>query len=264
MYQREVFPNAPLEFVAAEVRFPYSPKLGRHESFDILVDLLGDVFPIPDREEQREFAVGPQGVQAAEPQVTYRLLAKDRMSSVTVGHSRVNLEVTNYQEYREFRQLIRRALDALDTFGVVVGVERVGLRFIDEVRVPSVQTASDWRGYIADEFLGPLVLSNEGTVENLEGIVEMKTHAETHLVLRYASLHGAGVVGGGPLRRRKPPSSGPFFVIDTDSFWQGPEIMDFDVESVLDVFDDLHEPVGAIFHRTITDRLKDEVLRSNP
>lgn len=264
MYQREVFPNAPLEFVAAEVRFPYSPKLGRHESFDALVDLLGDLFPIPEREEQREFAVGPQGVQAAEPQVHYRLLAKDRRSSVTVGHSRVNVEVTDYQEYADFRDLIGRCLAALDTLGVVVGIERAGLRFIDEVRVPDVKVPSDWRGYIADEFLSPLVLSEHGSVDALEGLVRMSTGPATQLVLRYAAAHGQGVVGGGPLKRRSSPSPGPFFVIDTDSFWQGPELMDFDVEAALELFDRLHNPVGAVFHQAITEQLKDEVLRREP
>jgi len=264
VYQREIFPNAPLEFVAAEVRFPYSPKLGRHESFDALVDLLGDLFPIPEREEQRGFAVGPQGVRAADPQVNYRLLAKDRMSSVTVGHSRVNVEVTDYREYTAFRELIRRCLTALDTLGVVVGIERVGLRFIDEVRVPDAKAPSDWRGYIADEFLASLVLSEHGSVDGLEGLVRLTTGAATQLVVKYASLDGQGVVGGGPLRRRSSPDSGPFFVIDTDSFWQSPNLMDFEVDAVLELFDVLHDPVGAVFHQMITARLKDEVLRSEP
>lgn len=264
MREREVFPNAPLEFVAAEVRFPYSPRLGKNESFDALVDRLQDIFPIPDREEEQGFALGPQGVKTADPQVSYRLLARDKRSSLTVNQSRMTVEVTDYRDYVDFRELVRRSLEALESLSVVVGIERLGLRFIDEVRVPSVSQVADWRGYIADEFLAPLVLSQYGTVDALEGAVKITTGDDTHFVLRYASLTGQGVVGGGPLRRRSNPEPGPFFVIDSDSFWQPSEIMDFTPTAVLEILDGLHDPIGSVFHETITETLKSEVLRRNP
>ena len=264
MRAREVFPNAPLEFVAAEMRFPYAPRIGRNETFDRLVELLADLFPIPERDEQQSMTFAPGSAPKAENSVAYRLLARDKRSSVTVSHSNASLEVTNYVEYEEFRALFERTLSALDELRVVVGVERLGLRFIDEVRVPGVTSPLDWRGYISDELLGPLVMSEFGEISMLEGKLHLNTGRDTRLALRYATLFGSGIVGGGPLRRRHTPDPGHFFAIDADSYLEPSDILDFSIPSLLSQLDKLHEPIGDVFHTSITDRLKNEVLRKQP
>ena len=51
---------------------------------------------------------------------------------------------------------------------------------------------------------------------------------------------------------------GPLFVIDTDSFRVMPDerMLDFDVQALEPVLDDLHEPLGEVFERCITDRAR--------
>lgn len=264
MRVREVFPNAPLEFVAAEMRFPYAPRVGRNETFDKLVELLADVFPIPERDERQSMTSAPESAPKAEASVAYRLLARDKRSSVTISPSSASLELTDYVEYVDFRALFERMLQALDHLQIVVGVERLGLRFIDEIRVPDVASPLDWRGYIAEDLLGPLVMADHGEVSRLEGVLQLKTGAQTRLALRYATLSGSGIVGGGPLRRRHTPNPGPFFAIDSDSYLDAEDILEFDIPALLAHLDVLHDPIGDIFHRSITERLKEEVLRRQP
>lgn len=47
MYEdREVFRNAPLDFVAKELIFPFAPTLGKEETIKTLRTALGSNFPI--------------------------------------------------------------------------------------------------------------------------------------------------------------------------------------------------------------------------
>ena len=76
------------------------------------------------------------------------------------------------------------------------------------------------------------------------------------MVARYAALVGSGVVSDEPLRRKVPAAAGPFFVVDTDSYRETPgeEMLDCTSEVLDSVLDELHEPLGELFQRTITDK----------
>jgi uncharacterized protein (TIGR04255 family) len=76
-------------------------------------------------------------------------------------------------------------------------------------------------------------------------------------------MHGQAV-GNAPLKRRSPPSnSGPYFLVDIDSFWAaGDAVPEFSVNRALEMIDQLHGPVRELFEAAITERLRTEVLRS--
>ncbi len=60
------------------------------------------------------------------------------------------------------------------------------------------------------------------------------------------------------VQNRRVPSS----VMDVDSYWQGDDYVDeFSSSTLLELVDTLHRPIRAIFEASITDALRDEVLR---
>src|SRR6266568_509815 len=133
---REVFPSAPLEFVAGEVRFPFAPQLSKDEAFETLGAALRSRFPLPERENRPPgVAISPEGVKPVEAHVLWRFLNRRRTASVSITPSSLTVETTAYEEYEEFRALLSEGLLSLASLGAVVGVERVGLRYVDEVRV---------------------------------------------------------------------------------------------------------------------------------
>lgn len=266
MYEnREVFANAPLEFVAAEVRFPYAPQLSKEEAFGRLADAFRKRFPIPEREHRPQgVAISPEGMKPVEAHDVYRFLNRSRTASVTVVPAAVTVETTDYHEYSDFRELLGEVLDAVASFDAVVGVERVGLRYIDELRVPSpIGQPLDWSGYVNADLLRPLVVAEGYHPAAVEGVIRLDCGEARGVLIRYASLDGQGVVGGGPLKRRSRPADGPFFVVDIDSYWssEGLDVPDFSAGSVLETFDTLHQPVGVLFLRMVTEQFKDEVAR---
>ncbi len=266
MYEnREVFPSAPLEFVAGEVKFPFAPQLSKDEAFESLGVALRQGFPLPERENRPQgIAVSPEGVKQVDAHVVWRFRNRKRTASISITPTSLTLETTDYQEYEQFRVALSQGLQAIAALKAVVGVERVGLRYIDELRIPHpVNSPTDWKGYVSDALLSPLSVVDGFSPVTLEGVVRLATGPQRGLILRYASLQGPGVVGVGPLKRRSQPTGGPFFALDIDSYWsgEGEEVPDFAPEQVLEMFDTLHEPVGVLFLRMITDAFKTEVAR---
>jgi len=261
---REVFPNAPLEFVACEIRVPTAPKLVRNDTFEALTDALRDDFPIPDEEQIQTLTVIGAKDGGVETERRYRFLSRERTASAVVARNAITVETTDYQEFGDFRALVLTVADAVATTTNIVGIERIGLRYIDEVRVPGeISDASDWRGWISDDVIGALGIADGYTPDALQTVLRLAGDDSTSVVLRYAAMVGDGVVGDGPLRRRAPATSGPFFVIDTDSYRtsMGPAMEDFTRDRIAAILDVIHEPIGTLFHRAITDRLREEFRR---
>ena len=63
--------------------------------------------------------------------------------------------------------------------------------------------------------------------------------------------------------KRSTPAPGPYFLLDIDSFWTpSDDVPVFDEDKIVSVCDDLHSPVRDMFEGLITERLRQEVLRS--
>ena len=266
MYEnREVFPSAPLEFVAGEVRFPFAPQLSKDEAFESLGVALRPRFPLPERENRPQgLTISPEGMKPVDAHVLWRFLNRKRTASISITPTSLTVETTDYEEYEQFRPSLSQGLQAIAALNAVVGIERIGLRYIDELRIPrQVDGPADWGGYVNGALLSPLSVVEGFDPVALESVIRLTTGPQRGLIMRYASLQGPGVVGGRPLKRRSQPATGPFFALDIDSYWsgEGEEVPDFVPEQVLETFDTLHEPVGVLFLRMITEQFKTEVAR---
>jgi uncharacterized protein (TIGR04255 family) len=172
------------------------------------------------------------------------------------------LETTAYDGYEDFRQSLATVVSAIADLDVVVGVERLGLRYIDELRVPGHDgTVGAWRPWVAPGLLASLDVIDGYEAETAEGVIRVRTGTNSQVLLRYATLTGSGVVND-TLKKRRPIKDGPFFVIDIDSSWANEdEISEFSIEWTCKEFDNLHEPTGSIFLQTVTERYKAEIAR---
>lgn len=252
-YQREVFANAPLAYVACEVRFPLAPSLTGEESLKSFATAFADTLPIP---EIATFLPSPEMDVGDGPERQLRFLDKARTVSVAVTRRSVSVEATHYDGWGSFKPSVLQAIAATTGITRIVGVERIGLRYINEIRVPDqVADASGWKGWIDDGIVSHLEPITGYTAESSQTIIDLRGEGG-RMVARYAALSGSGVVSDQPLRRRTPATVGPFFVIDTDSYREtsGEAMLECTTDALDPVLDELHEPVGELFQRTITDR----------
>lgn len=267
----ETYPHAPLEFVAFEVRYPLAPALVQESMLPQLqkafYEWLPLVEPLATVEAEVQSLMGAVSTVPIQgpPSFGIRFLSRDRHSSVSVTRNKLTLETTTYPGYVEFRASISRALEALERLDAAIpGVSRIGLRYIDEIRVGrKIAKPTDWNGYIDARLVGPLTMANESvTAELYQGLVQFNLGDGRHAVMRFGAMQGQAV-GNAPLRRRSRPESGPFFLIDVDGFWSsGDAVPEFSLARVLETCDALHDPVHSLFEASLTDRLRREVLRS--
>ncbi|MGW4617981.1 TIGR04255 family protein [Streptomyces sp. NPDC004592] len=258
--RREIYDYAPLALVTAEVRYPYAPRLRQALTLDRIQLALEDDLPIRKVEQRATLELGLGGVSGASRSEVYRFLNKKRTCSAVISPEAFTIETTTYREFSDFRKLLLKVAKAVADEKAVPAVERIGLRYVDEVRVPeAIKESTQWAGWVAPSLL-PQVTPGIGPLRANQGVALYEVGESSYLQFQYAAVDGAAVVGNEPLRRPSVPEPGPFFVLDIDCYWQAPtpeESADYSVEFLSDTLERIHVPTGKMFQASITDRARD-------
>lgn len=268
MSEREVYPNAPIVLMVAEVRHPHCEPLERKQVTQLSA-MVRDPFPLPG--EIRDMSVEIQAAPGTAPTHTQtfasspRWTTRNRRTALTMRPNGLTIETTEYGSYERVRALLELALQARIAIDPPAGVERIGLRYIDEIRVPveNENSRPSWGEWVDPTLLGPAHIGSELNLipTTGEGVIVFSNMDNRALVLRYGAQEDLAVQST-PELRRPMPLPGPLFKFDIDSYWQsGDEIPEFTVDHVLAQADDLHSPVRGVFESLISDRLREEVLR---
>lgn len=266
---RELYPSAPLKVVAAEVRFPFLPRVLTPAVVTAIADRIEPLLPIGAAGEMQEVSL--QSGAGADISISsqVRFASPNSTTITTLSAQSLIAETTTYERYEQFRKVLSLVMASLLETAKPFGLGRVGLRYIDEIRVPDLVSPTEWSGFITPDLLAPpSVGERDSNLSRLswEGVIQYSSANDRKLVLRYGALWGQAVVPGGPLRfpqaKVVEDRERPFFLLDIDSFWAAPgEAEPFDERRLIDLFDDLHEPTRKVFESSITEKLRDEVLR---
>ncbi len=254
---REIYVRPPLEVVAFELRIPHALSLAERAAQRAVWEKLRDRLPLTQPQAAFQVAVG--GGPIVQPQPPLRMLDRSRMISVVVGPEAVVLENTSYRSFEDFCAFLRDVLDALPAADIA-GFMRVGLRYINEIRVPGLATPADWEGLLAAPLLAPASFATDGlTLSRLNGELDVAAGDGYSVVMRYGMFANRVVNIEGPLRTRTSDIA-PAFVIDLDSYWEtspAEELPPFSIEAVLEATNRLRGPIHELFEEAITDRLRD-------
>jgi uncharacterized protein (TIGR04255 family) len=259
-----VFPNAPLVLVALEVRYPEPAEPLANAA---LRRAVRDILPLPENVTHQTVTFGGSGTPVVERRDFPRLVSRDRTIALVVTHEALVLETTTYEGYDRHRDLMSRVVSAVAQVLSPDGIQRVGLRFIDEIRVPQVsQAPGEWEGWIAEGLLVPLapdvqVGSESFKPRTWQGGAVYDAGSGYTVTLRYGPQVGFAVPPDGPTRRLDHPEPGLFFLLDSDGAWTPQEeVPEFTPERILTVCDTIHEPLSALFKAVGTKRLIEEVF----
>ncbi|MGW4339031.1 TIGR04255 family protein [Rhodococcus koreensis] len=256
-----LYSNAPIAVVLLEVRHPTSEL--SNPAMALLKAELAHHVPIERVETIVEF-----NFETAErnPTTLKKLVARDLHTSITFKPDAIVIESTKYRGWTWFRGLAEDVLQARHGVAPLDGIERIGLRYIDEVRVPA-DDPIDWSDWVSPALLGPRqeVAPLKLRLEQQQSVVQYGTPIPGQtFTLRYGVGQGAVVQSTDNLKRPKEPSGGEFFLIDTDGAWTEITggIPEFDVDSIIKVCDTIHSPIKQLFESLITDKLRKEVLNN--
>jgi len=250
--------------VAFEVRIPHAPKLATVEATTAMYDELRDIVPIiPGTGPNPVELPGPHGAISFTPSASHtRMTDRARTMSVVFAPTALLVETTAYVQFEAFLEVIERVLVAANNVASPAGVQRVGLRYIDEIRVEGVENPVDWAGYIHPSLLCAAKLDHDLSPVRTEGLAEFDRGEGHRTVMRFGAMTGRVVDPGGPLRLART-GEGSFFLIDLDSFWAPADegIPEFTVEAVMEICRQLRVPIRTLFEASISDRLRDDVFR---
>jgi uncharacterized protein (TIGR04255 family) len=251
--------------VSFEVQYPMTPALGKPEGREAVYDRLADEFPLLETLNSVQIQLNLGGEGSAQPMPVpqsgqeIRMTNRHRTASVTVGASLLRIEQAAHVQFSDLRELIREALEAVVAAARIHGMQRVTLRYIDEIQHPDVAAPADWTGLVHPGLVGPVDLLDKSPVAT-DGAILFQIQPQHAVRVGYgAQPAGAFVVDpNGPLRVRPRPAH-PFFKLDTQSIWvAGPdEVPPLVVDDVLELADRLHEPVRDVFEASLTPVLRD-------
>jgi len=264
MSDRELYPNASVVLVAFELRHPASGPLS-----SAAVARAKKVLA-PDLPLLRQASLTTiRATSGAPPEISSeqvpKFTSRNLTTAVTFGAESVVVETTAYDRYERLRAIVALALEARESAEPIDGMERLGLRYIDEIRIADTLSVDEtWADWVDGSLLGPAPMGSRLGLLAAEwqGLVRFDAGPGRSIVLRYGPREGYAVDPGGDLKRPMA-DSGPFFLLDIDSFWTPTgEIPEFDSGRILAVVDELHAPVSQLFESLITERLRSEVLRN--
>jgi uncharacterized protein (TIGR04255 family) len=254
-----------LRFVAAEVRFPVVEELGVQVP-QAFRERLRERFPVQEPLSQMTFTVGTTG-PVAQQAIRQRFTPRDRLMSVTVGRDSVVLETTAYSSWSDFRDLFTEILSALAESQRPDGVLRLGLRYIDEIRVPEeihkINTVADWKGWVVDALIEPLLIDDAASPASATIALQYGQYPGYQTLFKAAPFaSGRTVQDEGPLLVPFATPDGPYFLLDTDASWMDQQraVPEFDVAPMIEMFDNLHGPCKRLFEQSLGPRLRPEVL----
>lgn len=262
------FRNPPLALTVLEIRYPELAGGFEEEMLHIVRRAVRDRLPLlePQTEEQVELTPGAPVPMTVQRRPLLRFGSRDRTTALLIKQDALAVETTDYAGWSQsFRPLVEQATRALGRANPPDGVRRIGLRYIDEIRVPGVgKKSGDWKGYINDHLLAaanPEIIPSGMQAQQWQGIVQYRTSSASALTVRYGPQHGYAVDPAGPARRKNPPPPGHFFLLDSDCFWSDEEeVPEYDPEWIMERCDLLHAPAKQFFTIAVTDRLRDEVF----
>jgi uncharacterized protein (TIGR04255 family) len=267
MEEREIYPNPPLVLVAFEIRHPAAGEMPANVLAAVKRELAAEV---PLRRDATlvnvQVQAGAGGQSHMETETAPKFVSRDSTTAVTYRQAAIIVETTKYQRYERVRELVSLAVQARQAVSPIDGVDRIGLRYVNEVRVPGVDADDSpmaWGSWLDSSLLGPLQAADDLKLKprRLHGFAQFEVTQDQSLALRFGPLDGYAVNPEGDLKRTTTPP-GPFFLIDIDSFWTSSgETPQPDLAHILESCDTLHVPVRELFERLITDRLREEVLR---
>lgn len=263
------YARPPLVVVLAEVRHPTVPPLSDNQIAQVK-SALSDVLPLHRQIERQQVSLAVNSVNpGAAPVATTSKVRADNFSSrdgltlFTMGPESYSLETGTYDGWDGFRGLFKRVTQARMDAGLPDGVNRLGLRYVDEIRVEGfTETAPNWSELLNHQVIAPMPAGMSLRVEQQQAIVQYATDREGEtLTLRYGAVNGPAAIAGDV--RPKAPQDGNYFLLDTDAAWTPDGTPEFDDSTIYEAAERLHTDVRALFESALTDNLRETVFGGN-
>lgn len=250
--ERIVFQRPPLVVALCQVRFP--PVLGVTEPSYVhpFQRALKPEYPIltPTTKVELQVELAPEpSVERRTLSPEWRFTDRKQTWTVVLTSGFMALETRQYTHFDEFIQRMQRVLTALVEHIQPAAVARIGLRYINEIRMPDASPVTA----IRQELLGPLShleLREHATLAVQELRLQFPDDESIHI--RHGLMPEGTTVEPRP---REQMPIGPFYLLDFDVFRTFPpdDLLGMDIEAIGNHISAYHDAIDRLFRWSITD-----------
>lgn len=181
----------------------------------------------------------------------WRLRSGDGAWTISLMPEFFTLETVAYTSWSDdFRPRMVELINAVSRYLDPATQQRIGLRYVDRIVDPAVQSPQEWEGYIAPEFLGPLLHPHIGsTALATQQQIDIQASDE----IRSSIRHGYFV---------DPTQSNCLtYLLDFDVYRE--TIRVFDPEDIINTLDTFNYLSLQLFQQVVTARLLDHLGRDD-
>ncbi|MEJ7785611.1 MAG: TIGR04255 family protein [Solirubrobacteraceae bacterium] len=250
---RPIYDRAPLKLVAFQLRFAPVHELDAVSPPREIVVGLRERYPIlgTPPEVQVDFLPGSTQQRTRGS----RFLNRAKTWSISLTGDAIAIETSRYTRYEKFAEHVRWVLDRVHAVTPFPAVLRVGLRYIDEIEVDGVDALDEWKPWITNDLLVGGLIGGYRTREYLAH-ANVEIDDFSGMTVRYGRVDQPVVSTAGPLRINESPT-GPYFLLDIDSFWQPSDdaFLEYDAAEVETTMLALHDPIREVFEGAVTPQL---------
>lgn len=263
---RENYTHAPLALVTVEVRLNYDPRANVSSVRDGFALAVRSEFPILNVENVVNFSVDlPTGNSEQQSIQQIRGTNASRTATVSLNPNSLQLSVIghSYQGYDSFKPFLETCLNAMQETLPEAGIERVGIRFLDEVRVPvQLESVKDWSQWVNPGLLASVAAFDKGPVLQVRGSTVFSGDKDCQIHFQWGDFNGETIVSNEVPLEKPTHKPGKFFVLDVDSAWQASEFTILTAAQISERVESLHVPIGSIFQWAISEQSR-ELFRGN-
>lgn len=243
--------HSPLELVVCQVRHErLSGSSDAGKAFAVR-DGLGGRYPLDEEATAVNLNVsaGPGGMvpTGSERQRGWNFKSTDGAWTVVLMPDFFSLETRAYTDWQDFSERLRAVVGQVEEVLKPSIERRLGLRLIDRITDPKVDSPQGWEGWINDRLLGPVLHPSFGpALKGLQQAVQLDGGDNVEVLLR----HGFAPEGAG--EKQAWP-----YLLDHDCSRSGGRT--FSAGAVMKSAEQLHDLALAIFRASITTKLYDHL-----
>jgi uncharacterized protein (TIGR04255 family) len=245
--RRRIYEKNPLKLAICQIRFPVATRFEQPGFVAPFEEAVRTRFPRVSQEQQVLITVSAGAPSPPAMAPSWRFQTTDGSTSALLARDALTLETTAYSRFEEFAPLVKLLFEGLAGLDIRFR-ERLGLRYVNEIRHPDAQTASAWTRFINPAMLGTVggELLGDDVIHALENI---RLREEDATVTITHGFVGKDVV---------PQNGDPFYQLDIDFGDDRP--VEFDTERTLEQVSSFHDRISNLFEMSINDAMRDYLV----